>query len=438
MLAAALAIACAAPHRPPGGDDDLALLRARNALFEGRSDRARLELEAHLARHPDDLEARRDAGLAWLSGYQPSYFRGTEQLETYLERRPDDAATALRLAETLLALGENDRLARALARAGSSAEAERLRAEAALDFDPARAVEHAQRAAELEPRSPRALVTLARALERGQLQARARAAYEAALAIQPLHAPATYSAARLAEAEGDRELAERLFARHPLVSELLGEGTLAAPSGERALTLIAALRARGVPATLDLALREARAKVAVDRPAEAIAVVESALAAAAATATFELQLEAATILGEAGNGRAARELFARLLAERPRDHAVRSSLLRLALDDGRLDDATALLAAGLAEEPELARYRYFEGELASRRGDEEKAIRALTRALELAPFADAWRLALAERLLASGDRRAFRRTLAEAPESTPLLERYRRDHAAELGDAAGR
>ncbi len=421
-----LALLAACRPAPPG---DLDLWRAENALAQGRQDWARIHFQRDLDRHPERLSSLRALGFAWLSGYQQSLSTGIEVLDRYLASRPAgspaDPEVAIALARAELALGHGDAAAARLDGAGDGLEAELLRAEVLLDREPASAVAAAERAVALAPGDFRAALRLAEARDRTGDTVKARAEARRAAELNPLSYPAFYLLARLERRLGDEAAARRAFDLHALTTRLQSAGTLApAPPAER-LALLRELAASWPAAQSALPTLRLQAELAFATANLGLAQASLEAVARHPEADAGELMSLAALAHQAGRTSAARLAIDAALAREPDHLGALLSRAQLAIESGDLAAASDLLSRLAEGHPHLARRAWLESRLCQAQGQEEAATLALRQALDLAPWEAAWRLELADRLLALGHGSEAAELVAAAPEPTPELGRWR-------------
>jgi tetratricopeptide (TPR) repeat protein len=420
-----LLVAC----RPPA-EEDLELLRARNAAAQGRYDWARLHYAKDYERHPEHLGSLRELAISWLSGYQQSLSTGAERLREYVDRAPGDAVAARQLVRTLMLLGEKDEARERAARLGDDPESELVRAQALLDVDPGGARLAIERALAGDPEDPRAHATAAEAYERAGDAARAVSHAQRALELDPLQYSTLYRLARLCQRRGEADRAARYLALHQRVTRLLEVGSLSpVPASEGLEILDAAERDLG-GGGFDLRKRRVQLLFAAGRLHDAVEAARTLSRDPRASLTDRLEL--ATWTGDHGRRADARELFEAIQRGSPGSAGAVASIAQLEIEAGQLPQARGRLTEALAGDPGFARYHYLLGRIESLEGRTDAAVVRYQRAVALAPWEWTWRTALADVLLSQRRVADFRALLSDAPEEAPGLAEYRERHAAEL------
>ena len=441
-LFAAILLAACAPKRPPE-EADLALLRAENALAQGRHDWARIYFRNHYEAHPEHLDSLRQEALAWSSGYLQSLSTAVERFEAYLALQPDDVEIRRRLASTQLLLGDFEAAAETARTLPEGPEEDLLRAEALQETAPEEALRAVRASLEVRPWHARARTLAAELKEQLGNDDAALANTMEAVRLQPLLSGSYYQLARLWRRGGDLEATRDALEAYRLASRISSDGTMAPLPPEEALEETAKLeelfRRRfatpqdvAAPLPLPLARKRVELLFASGRRAEAAAAAREVLArrdgAGGPVMSVTERLELAVAADQAGQQRFAREIFEDLLREHPDNRGAIASLALLDLRSGDLAAAEARLEAGLAAHPDFARYHYLRGRVAVAEGDGDEADRHLSEAVHLAPWEWSWRETYADLLLARGEHDAFRRLVQEAPEETPAREAYERAH----------
>ena len=428
VLIAALALTLTACQDPPPEESDLAYHRGRNALALGRYDWARRYFAEDLESHPERSESLRGMGLGWISGNEGSLTRSIEAFSAYLERVPDDVEIRVRLARSWRHLGEVHRTLVVLEAAGASAEVSQLRARTLENADPAAAEVHVGEALSREPQAFDALILGARlAHRRGDGELALERALAAARA-DPLKDETFYLLAQIRRGLGDEDGARRDLDTYQMLRRLPGRGRPSKLSPFEELQVLRSLERRLEPTARPLRLRWARLLLVTGDP-DARSAIEGLIAEETGDAIPILEL--AREAHSRGHPPLARGLYQRALELDPELKAARAQLARLEHENGKRDTARRLLAEGLAADPHYAPYHFVSGlvELADR--NEPRAVEAFERALELAPWLAAYRLALADIHLAAGRRDELRRLLDETPAADPAIGAYRRRHLGE-------
>jgi hypothetical protein len=146
-------------------------------------------------------------------------------------------------------------------------------------------------------------------------------------------------------------------------------------------------------------------------------------AAAAAALAAVVALAVAT-RAQLATWRDTETLFQHAIAVTQRNHVAQVNLGLLRLKQGRLDEASAHLLAGLRLAPRSAIAAGLLGDVRAAQGRTEEAIRLYRRALELEPGAHRWRRPLADALAARGRLDEAAGVLAEPPaDQAPRSER---------------
>jgi predicted Zn-dependent protease len=438
---AALLAACA-----PGADPDLDFHRGLNALDDGRYDWARVCFARDLERHPERAASWRLAATAWTAGANGSLSRALASYRGYLRRVPGDRQVRLRAARLLLQLGDRQEAAAQAAQLGDGPEVQLLRAELALDDDPARARQALAAGLAEAPDDARLHVLAARLEERSGAPQQALAEAERAVELAPLDFRSYYLLGRLWRALGDESRAAEALAVQQLAARFAVDGSQRPPSTLEALRLLDELAPKVASTAPSFRLARLRLLAAAGRRQEAAAEAD-ALAALGPPAGAD-GLELARLAEQAGADALARRLYSALAAATPAgdaptgetptdqtradDDAVARGavfgLARLAWKEADRAGCRRLLAAGLARWPYAARFHQLLASLELAEDRREEAAAELGRTLELAPWRDAARTDLADLYLAQDRRRAAVELLAAAPEESPALTRYRRRH----------
>lgn len=421
-----LALLLAACH--PGGEADLDLLRAENALAQGRHDWARIHFERDFAAHPERLSSLEGEGLAWLTGYQQSLSTGITKLTLLLAETGPKPEVERAMARAEMVLGEWERVRERLPRLGGGVDADLIAAEALLPTDPAAALAAAERLLAVDAADPRGHLRKAEALQRLGRLPEAHAAAERAAAGNPLYAPTFYLLARLERALGREAAARFRFDLYERVNRLEHTGTLSPLPPAEALSLLGEIR-RLMPeaqAALSLLRREVEIAFAAGDLSAGQIALEALVIHPQANA--DALMKAAAQAHTAGRTSAAKAAIRRALELEPGHSGARLSEAQIALETGDLAAAERALDEVAAAQPNLARQHFFRGRLEQARGEEEKARASFGRAVHLAPWEAGWRLELAELLLAAGRKDEARRLVAEAPEASPALEAWVRNN----------
>lgn len=417
----------------PEKEPDLDLWRARNAEAEGRQDWARIHYQRDFERHPDRISSLRAAAMSWLSGYQQSLGEGAGMLRQYLEIVGSDPEAEERLVSTLLLLGEWEEARTRAARLTDSPSGLLLQARAWLEVEPARAEAAVEQLLSIDAEFPRAHALAARlAQDSGDLQRAVEHARRAVIG-DPLDLETFYLLGRLERLLGNGPAAREALEIHQQIRRLLADGTMAPLGPELELEILEDLQQR-VPA-VSFRFRKLRVEklMAMHRLAEAGDEVRALAADSEAGLTVVLEL--AKLAGEAGRRSLARELFEQVLEMDSTNPGALASLAILDLEAGALDSARRRLREGLQAHPNFARLHYLLGRVELAEDHREEALGRWRTAVWLAPWQWAWRVALGEMLLSTGDLDEVRRLLAEAPEKTAGLEAFRQRHAAALEGA---
>jgi tetratricopeptide (TPR) repeat protein len=431
LLALGAAAACAPRVAPK---DDLELLRARNAVAQGRYDWARIHYGRDHERHPERLSSLREHALCWLSGYQQSLSRGTELLREYHSRAPGDTEAARSLVRALLLLGEQVEARERAALLPADPDSDLLRAQALLDADTEAARRAIEGALAGAPDDARVQATAAEVYERSGEADRSRTHAERAVALDPLRYTTLYQLARLHRKRGEHQASARYLRLHQDVTRLLQLGTLAPLPPAEALSLLD--RIQGELGEGGFPLRKRRVRLLLDagRLQEAVAAARGLSDDPQATLTDLLEL--ATWTGEHGRHGEARQMFEGVLRRHPGNAGAVASLAQIEIDAGRLAAARARLTEASGRDAGLARFHLLLGRVERREGRLDAARERLERAVELAPWEWSWRKDLGDVLLAQGRDREFRAVLRAAPEEAPGLAEYARRHGAEAGTQA--
>ncbi|MEM7584568.1 MAG: tetratricopeptide repeat protein [Acidobacteriota bacterium] len=404
---------------PEPAESELDYQRGRNALAAGRPEWARVYFAADLEAHPERLESWRGLGLAWSSGSEGSFSKAIDAFETYLEQSPGDDEIRLRLARCRYRIRDVAGALEALAGLEGSVEGSVLAARLYRDREPEVALEHLQVALRQAPHE------LAPRLLAAQLHARLgepeRVVEQAAaaIAIDPLHAEASYLLATASGQLGQEEAARKAFERHR-ASRWLAAGEMTLDEQIALLT--------GEPGGLAARPRArlARAHLAAGQPQRAADVARQL--AADVDVGAGLLFDLAQAFHRAGRTLVARELATAVL-DRHSEHLGALTLqAEVARQTGDFDAARRWLAAGLAVDPESAPLHHIQGMIALSEQRAAEGAAALRLAVELAPWSARYRLALAEVWLAAGERESLVALLSAAPVADPALETFRQKH----------
>jgi tetratricopeptide (TPR) repeat protein len=103
----------------------------------------------------------------------------------------------------------------------------------------------------------------------------------------------------------------------------------------------------------------------------------------------------ALALEDAGERREAERIYREVLARSPDDPIAQLRLASLALEDKRLDEASAIIDRALRTYPHYAELHYARGLLHEARGETAAAAEAYRAALAILPHADAVRQRIA-------------------------------------------
>ncbi len=420
--------ACGAAACGPAGDPDLDLLRAENALAQGRHDWARIHFARDFAAFPQRLDSLKAEGLAWLSGYQQSLSTGIEKLTLYLEKSGPDSELERAMARAELVLGEQARVRERLPRMGEGFDTDLIAAEVLLSTDTAAALAAAERAVAAKPGEARGHLRRAEALARLGRSEDAHQAARRAAGLHPLSPTVSYLLARLERGLGREDEARRSFDLYEKVNRLEHTGTLSPLPPAEALALVSDIEAAVPEAGSALSLL--RRKVELGFAAGELTVAEEALAALSnhTEVSADLLMVAAAQAHTAGRTSTAKRAIRRALELAPEHAGARLSLAQIALETGDLAAAEAALLEVAATQPHLARRHLFRARLEQVRGEEAKARASYSRAVHLAPWESGWRLELAGLLLAAGQRDEARALVAAAPEASPALEAWAREN----------
>ncbi|MEM8963855.1 MAG: tetratricopeptide repeat protein [Acidobacteriota bacterium] len=416
-----------------GTSRDLALLRVENALAEGRADRARVHVAEYLERHPNDAEAWRLGGEAWMSGNLRSPSRAVEHWQQYLTFEPDDQELTTRVAEALFVLGDFEDAATWVARAGEGARADLLRVRLALDADPERAREALERVmeAEADGMDRREVDALAARLY-AQLDQADRALDHARQAIEadPFDLQSTYLAARLERRGGNLETATELLETHQMLSRLVGAGSTAALIGAEAVEQIRELAQRVNADAVAFRLTLVRNLAELGERGEAEELLTGLVEDSELTAAQRLEL--AGIADRLDHFDLAGAFLDSVFMDASTTQGNQSeALVGLAVLAHREGEQAAYrdrVDQGLVRFPTSARFHHLDGRIRLADGERDAASRSLQRALELAPWNVDCRLDLANVYLADGRLDEVEALIDAAPEESAEIDAYRRRH----------
>lgn len=434
LVLCGLLVACS-PDESEFEREDLELIRAQNALAQGREDWARVHFQRDFASHPERVDSLRAEAMAWMSGVQQSYSEAVTAFRAVLERNPEDQESRRLLVRALLNLGDWD-LARSAAQGLDESEASRLLlAEALLEID-AEASREVLEAALLAGADSWRVHSLASGVfERLGDFERSTQEAERAVRQNPLDYSSYYRLGRQARRRGDVAKATEWLETHQILSRLVGDGTMSPPSPPDALDLLDRLSARGGVETFELQRRRAGLLLDAGRLAEAESLVQELGRSDEASVTDLLEM--ARDLGDAGRLASSRSLFELVLGLDPHNRGATSSLAFLDLDRGEVGAARRRLDEAIQADSDFGRYHYLRGRVAVTDGEAVAALSSFGEAVHLAPWEAGWRVELVELLRSTGNEVQAREILSDAPEASALLDDYRRRHVRWLGDSAG-
>ena len=404
-------------------EDDLAYWRGINALADGRIGIARASLAEAVRLDQSRPDTLRLLGIAWHSEPHPRLTLAAEALAAYLDTHPEDRSIQLRLARILFLDGSWEAARSRLLLAGDDLAAEIFRTEVMSAMDPEdgyAAVTEALTRFEDAPRLHELAAGIAEQI--GDMDE----ALEHALRAVDLGSPrpeAYYLLARLHRREGDPESASDALGLHSRLESLMEANEL--PAGE-ALDLLDNLGSSFSAPPHWLPVLEARLLFRSGRISEAVRRTESLRKDP--ELTHRARIELAGLARRAGRANLARSLYEDLSAQDTTRRAAITGLAEMALDLGDFAELDRLAQLGLHREPYLGQYLFFSAMAALGLGDTELARKRLEQAVAVAPWRNAWRLRLADILLAEGRRDEVNALLDGAHDSIPALEAFRRRH----------
>ncbi len=407
---------------PAGELPDLDLHRGRNALAMARHDWARVYFAADLEPNPDRPESWRGLGLSWIAGAEGSLSKAIDSFERYLELEPGDHDVRLRLARAWFRMGDTERALAALDGLPESAAVHLLAARIHLDRDPEIAASEVAEAIAAAPDELGPHFLAARIYFRLGNHPRAASSATRALEVDPLHAEAHYLLASALRRQGEAERSRRALETYERLQRLRSPGL--APREE--LALLRGFQQDPAARSLGFRLRLARLLLETGQLEQATPLLRE-LAADPGSQAQDL-FELAQRVHARGRVLLARDLYSEVLHQRPGHLGALAQQAQLAYASGELAEARRLLEIGFSQDRYYAPFHYLRGMIALSERRDDDAGRALRAAVDLAPWLARYRIALADVLLARGDRAAFDRLLAEAP-SDPDVDAYRRRHA---------
>ncbi|MEZ5330991.1 MAG: hypothetical protein R2991_02825 [Thermoanaerobaculia bacterium] len=424
-VAAAIAVAIVLPtscRAPDAGSS--AWWRALNAMDEGRYDLARGDLEAILADDPADLEVCTLLARSWSRGTMQSPARAIEAWQHCQALEPTDEGR-VEIARAHLRLGDHEKALAALQGAAPTAEVLLLRGESLLRLDPTAALRELERGLDDFPPEAALLALTARAAELEDLPARALEYADRALELDPLDDRTHYLRARLLQALDRADEAATAFERYELVSRIRGVAGRPTPTATEQLRFMQELGVGGRGASM----KRIELLAEVGRGDEAMAAIEEVLRDDDPDAMTVLRLEnTAARLGRYDD---ARTLLGRIEISRA-EPAIRrevefrrAHLLHLS---GDTEAALSEIEALLERDPRIAKLLDLHGRLLQASGDEAAALHSFSRALELAPWRVDTRLALCELELRHSGRKRVQSLLDAAPEPSGELDSFRLRH----------
>lgn len=395
--------------------------QGRNALEERRWDDARAAFAAVLEQDPEDVAALRWAGVAWSSGVEQSAGRALSYLEPYLATGPDDDEARLMAVRWLVFSGDREGARALAADLAPGFEAAAVRANLVLEDDVEAAREAAAEALEAAPDHAGAHALVSLVSERAGDLDRALEHARLAVALDPLSSAHHYRLGLLLRRAGDLEGARAALADQQMVARLGGEGSLRTPTPVESLRLLRALAPRVASDAPSFRVRLLRLLIDTGRTEEALAVLDELAPSA------DDVLSLASAAREVGAAQRANEWVGSTCADpRTPSASVRREACfqsaSIALAAGDTASAAEVVSDVLARDPWVARFHRLRSRLAAARGDTDAEVGALEETLALAPWRDADRLALAERLLVLGRDREARRWVEGAPTSSADLD----------------
>ncbi len=415
----ALSIACA----EPAIEDDLDLLRGRNAQLLSRHDWARTYFAQDLERNPQRQESMRGMGIGWISGFDGSMTKAIDAFETYLKKTPGDADIRIRLARTLLLAGDDGRATAVLGELPPSAEVEVLVAKSNLSQSPRVALSRLEKVLQSDPNNLEANDLASRAYERLNEPELALDALERAQELSPLDPKRFYTAAQILYRLGrDSEAAEAL-ATYRLVNQLPKPGMPTSPAEE----LRVLIQIQDHLGTTSPVLQRRLARTHLE-----VGDIQGARPLIAAVLNNDPSVEFIVGLGQVahtqGSEAVARDLYDAALAREPSHLQALSSRARLASELGENAIAEAMLQRGFEVEPHFAPLHFVAGMLSLSNNNDDEARSQFERAVELVPWLPRYRLTLADLYLANGEFEAATELLRQAPEDAQIAE-YKERHA---------
>lgn len=423
---------------------ELEFQRGQNALAEQRFDWARRHFAAAHELDPSQLDALKQAGMAWLRGSTQALEPAVDHLQSYLEHRPDDADARFQLARCRFQLGEHEvalallegldpgdpslggvrshdvTLLRGQLLLASKPE-EVLRASEPLLDDP----EVGHLALDLASQAQAALGDLPGAVDLA----------ERSLEKHPLQDSVHYRLSRLYLRLGRMESAQDAVQRSQQIRDLL------APDGATPTERLRDLKSLRPPVDPDNRWVLQLASpwwLAAGEPEDVQRVLEGLRRAEALTPIQQWDGALALLMLEHRDDGEALLLETRHAYG---DHPViRQRWVTRLLSSGELEEARQMIDQDLQQAGHLGRHYYHRAQLELAEGKPDAARDAFEEALHRAPWMAPWRHQLIRILLQGDQKEAAYDVLEAAPESHLALDGLRRLHWPETvrGDAASK
>nr|WP_274522279.1 XrtA/PEP-CTERM system TPR-repeat protein PrsT [Ectothiorhodospira mobilis] len=264
-----------------------------------------------------------------------------------------------------------------------------------------------QRAMELDPDNLSVRMNLAGLELRSGHEARARELLASVHDRDPAHARAVQRLALLDIRAGEPELAQQRLARsieaNPEAVELplmLARLQMESGAGEKALETLGSARER-FPEDAQVLYALADLNLGLERLEPARRLLREAVVAAQGDTALKIRLAEAQ--ARAGDERGARDTLEGILDQDPEHLTARMGLVRLLLEQGALDRASPHVDRLLASRPEDPEVAALAGRVALQRGEHERAVEHLSRALDGERQERGWVVALAQAHEGSGD-----------------------------------
>lgn len=428
LLVLGLTSGLSACRQGPALDGDLDYHRGRNALAMGRYDWARFYFAADLEAHPERAASLRGLGLGWISGYQGSLSHGIDAFERYLQLVPEDDEIRLRVARSWLRSGELERAQEILDGVAPSLDKQILRTRILLAREPETArlpieaiLQETVQRSDVHHSDVHHLAAqiYARLGEEDKALTQARRAAE----LDPLNAEVVYLTAQILRRQGAVEAAGEALATFELLNRLPGPGS--PMDARQELAVLRQVQERLQPSSLAFQKRLARLLLETGDIAAATPLLEEMQAA---PDDRESWLGLAQAAHSQGMAALAGDLYRQILEHDPEHLKALGRRALLAYETQDLATARQLLDRGLELDPHDASLHYTRGLLALVEEDDDAAVEAFRRAVDLVPWLARYRITLADVYLTLGDREAFDQLLAETPAPDPEIDAYRKKH----------